>query len=723
MTNATVDPVAVEIHRRALENITHEAAATLMRTSGSPVIYEVQDFATSLLDAAGDQLSLSVTNLFHAGSSLLGTRAIIDEVGDQEVRPGDGWIVNDPFEGGAMHQGDVAIIMPLFYDDELVGWGFSNVHVLDVGGSGISGFAPGALSVFEEGVRFPPTKIITNGAIEAGWERYIAANVRISDLVLNDMRSMIAANNVSQMKLAAMIDRYGLDRFKEYCEINKTLTENAFRERIKQLPSGTYETVEWVEFDGHGKELLLELRCRLDIDGSELRFSFSGAPQVDAFINGTPGLVYGSVMAVFLTTLAYGDLPFNAGMWRPISIDVGAPGTIVNAVPPVPVSSGHALVGTRVTKATKELVNQACSLSESETIRKRVAGQSWDSAGLAPLAGTGHGGAPTVVFFMDQVTGVGGGAQTGFDGQDGYGWTITPDIGLPSVETNEDQQPALYLWRRLIKNSGGPGMLRGGQSMESAYAIYDSPGLSGAVTIGCTEVPPRGAGGGLPASSGGWDTVHATNLESLLADGVTPHEEGLVGQTARQPSNTGRIAMARWDIMRMRGGGGGGLGDPILRDPRLVADDVRDGYITTGHAAAAYGVVCDTDGEFDEAETNRRRDGLREARIGTQPASEQRPPETPGIAVALTSAGDGQHWECTYCRSGLGSTDANWRSAATTRTTPIETRFAELEMHVRSRSDDPKVMMSEHYCSACAGLIGVDVFPEGFEGFPAPRLT
>ena len=715
------DPVAVEIHRRALDSITNEAAITLTRTSGSPVIYEVQDFATSLLDVDGEHLSLSVTVLFHAGSSLLGTRAIIDMIGDDEIVPGDGWIVNDPFESGAMHQGDMAVITPQFYEGEHVAWAFSNVHLMDVGGSGVSGFAPGAMSVYEEGVRFPPTKAIRNGAIDPEWEAYIGSNVRIAPLVLNDIRSMIAANNVSQKKLTETIDRFGLERFQEYCEINKGLTESAFRDRISKLPDGIYQTADWVEFDGHGEALLLEIGLTMEIDGSDLRFAVTGAPQVDAFLNATTGVVFGSVMTAIMTTLAYGDLPFNAGMWRPISIDIGEPGTIVNATPPVPVSNAHATSGNRVLKCTKDLLTQAMALSDDPVLRSRVAGQGLDSSGLAPLAGYGHGGAPTVMFSMDQVAGNGGGAQTGFDGQDGYGITVAPGLGLPSVETAESQQPTLYLWRRMQQNSAGPGITRGGQGLESAYAMYDTPGLGGAVTLGCTEVPPKGAGGGLPASTGDWSGYHGTNLQELLDEGRQPTLELLDGDVPEQPSNVGRIMLRTGDVMRMTGGGGGGLGDPLLRAPALVAADLHDEFITEQHAANAYGVICGADGAVDVDATERQRAEIRAQRIGSTPERTQAAPDMPGISVLLDRAA-GQ-WTCGYCGAGIGPATDNWRDGAATSERTVVERYAELGMHVKDRKEAAPVMLAEHHCRACAGLLGAEVYPQGFGGFVAPKIS
>jgi N-methylhydantoinase B len=717
----TFDPISVEIQRKALENITNEMAIALTRTSGSPVIYEVQDFATSLMDRDGEHLSLSATVLFHSGSSLLGTRAVIDSVqaSGEQVLPGDGWLVNDPFDGGALHQGDVGIIMPTFYEDEHVGCTFSNVHVLDVGGMGVSGFAPGAVSVYDEGIRSTATRMIRGGSLQPEWDGYLRSNVRIPDLVINDVRSMIAANNVGQQKLTALIDRFGREDFDALCEANKALTEEALRARIEKLPDGAYESAEWMEFDGHGEELLLEMRCRMEVDGSSLRFSFAGAEQVNGFLNGTAGVVFGSTLAMVQNTLAFGDMPFNAGMWRPVEVDLGPEGTIVNAVPPAPVSSGHAIAGFRVCRAVKEVLNQAVSLSEDAEIRGRVAGLCHDAVGLAPLAGAGHHGAPTVVFFMDSVTGNGGGAQVGSDGQDSYGCTVSPGIGLASVETNEATQPALYLWRSVAQNSGGPGINRGGQGVEFAYAVYQTGQLDGAVTLGCAEYPARGAGGGHAAGAGTWKTYHGTNVEQALAGGEALLPSNLDGEQPPQPSNAGRMSLAHGDVMRMVGGGGGGVGDPLLRSPDLVGADFADGYVTAAHAHGAYGVVLDEDG-VDAAATEAQRARLRRERIGGEPAAAQGDPEVAGIAIVLSE--DRQVWRCAYCDGDLGPVGANWREAAVTRTRSLGAAYGELEMQVRERGEGPALQVSEHYCGSCAGALGADLHPEGAGEFAAPRL-
>src|SRR3954447_19926795 len=236
MSTTDYDVIAAEVHRKALQNLTDEMAITLVRTSGSPIVTESKDFSTCLMDTKPEHLGFSSYVLFHVGSSLIGTQVISELVADGDLRPGDGWVVNDPHTGGAMHQGDVSIIMPTFYGDAHLGWSFVNMHVMDTGGVGVSGYAPGARDVYQEGLRFPPVRIIRDGAIDPGWNDFIAANVRLPGPVLNDIRSMIAANNTASRKLEEIIDDFGLDRHRRYCAINNDLTETVLRERIAKMP-------------------------------------------------------------------------------------------------------------------------------------------------------------------------------------------------------------------------------------------------------------------------------------------------------------------------------------------------------------------------------------------------------------------------------------------------------------------------------------------------------
>ncbi|HEY4277956.1 MAG TPA: hydantoinase B/oxoprolinase family protein [Conexibacter sp.] len=718
MSNADYDVIAAEVHRKALQNLTDEMAITLVRTSGSPIVTESKDFSTCLMDRNCEHLGFSSYVLFHVGSSLIGTRAIIDlvEESGHELKPGDGWIVNDPHTGGAMHQGDVSIIMPTFYGDEHLGWSFANMHVLDVGGVGISGYAPGAHDVWQEGMRFPPIQIIRDGAIDSQWENYIAANVRAPGAVLNDIRSMVAANNTATGKLNQIIDEFGLENHHKYCEINKDLSEQVLRERIAKIPDGVYEAVDWNEFDGHeGPDRLLELRCRLTVDGTDLRYEYSGVPQIDAFVNSTRGPMFGQAMTGLMTVLVYGDLPVNGGLWRPISVELGEEGTIVNSVPPAPVSNAHSEVGMRACKLSKDVLCQALALSEDPVLRGRIAGQHQDGFPGNALFGTNQHGGVSVIFYPDNAIGSGGGAQTIADGQDAYGLTCTTGGGIPDIENHEGADPVLFLWRRLVANSGGPGQFRGGQSLDQAYVITMGSGMAGPCFNACAQVPPHGVGGGYPGSAGTFHPVRESNVPQMLSERTMPTAARLDGRAERVRSKLTHINLAIGDVFVATAGGGAGLGDPLLRDPALVARDVVAGYVTAAHANAIYGVVLDDNQNADDAATAARREEIRSARIGATPAKPLSPPRSIGVSLAR----DNGAWSCASCDERLADADANWRDGAVLSERPIAERYEELGMIVRDRLEEPRVTVREHFCPGCAASLGVDVATADLETLPA----
>lgn len=718
---ASHDVIAAEVHRKAIENLTNEMAITLLRTSGSPVVVEAMDFSTCLLDTEPEHLGFAAYVTFHLATSLLGTQAIaaIVRSSAEALRPGDGWIVNDVYETGAAHPGDVAVIMPMFHAGEHLGWGFVNMHVLDVGGAGIGGIAPGAHDVFAEGLRLGPIRSIRDGAILPEFEQLFMTNSRAPGPVLNDLRSMIAANNVGNRKLSEIVETSGLDRFRSFCAVNKDLTEQVLRQRIERIPDGVYEAREWDEFDGHdGPDRLLGISARLTVDGSDLRFAFSGAPQIDGFVNGGRGAVWGQIVTAILTTLAYGDLPVNGGLWRPIHIDLGDPGSIVNPTPPAPVSSGHTEAAIRACKLTKDVLSQALSLSDDPVLRGRVGAKAHDGTPVTALFGPNQHGGESVMLYLDNVTGTGGGAQTVGDGQDMYGVTAMTGCGMSDLETHEAADPLLFLWRKVVANSGGPGQYRGGQGLEQAFSIAYADALGGPAWTSCSEVPSSGAGGGYPGGGSSFYLIRRSNVRELLARGLNPLPDRVTGQREFARNKVGHIGYTRNDISVVVSGGGGGVGDPLLRDPALVLADLRAGWITGAHASAAYGVLVDRGGTLDEEGTARRREEIRRKRLGREPERPLKAPPSAGVSVTASASG----WTCTSCAAPLGGLAANWREAAVSVQTPITERFAELEMTVRPRSEEPAVVLREYFCPACAAALAVDVVTEDTETLPAPAL-
>ena len=330
---ATYDVLKAEVHRKAMDEIAREMGITLVRTSGSPVVTEAKDLSCAVLDEKVEQIGFATYVGTHISTSFLGVEAVLRNYNLEDLAEGDAFVVNDPHTSGALHEGDVGVIMPYFYDAELVGWGYVNEHLLDIGGSGVSGFAASARDCFSEGLRFPGIRFMQKGKFSREWELFISNNVRAPSAVLNDMRSMVAAVNTGQRRLSALINRMGLKQHREFCEVNKGLSERLVRQRIAALPDGRYTSKDWIEFDGLGEAMLLELDCVMEVAGNELKLSFSGETQITGPVNGTLPAVLGQTMNTLQCVLLW-DVPVN----HTIRI-------ITNKADPTEFSAGYALEG------------------------------------------------------------------------------------------------------------------------------------------------------------------------------------------------------------------------------------------------------------------------------------------------------------------------------------------------------------------------------------------
>lgn len=699
------DIIDVEVHQKSIRNIASEMAVTLMRTSGSPVVTDAKDFSTSILDDKVEQLTFAGHVTFHVSTSVAGVEAVLRNNRLEDIRPGDGFICNDPHSSGAIHQGDVGIVMPFFANGGIVGWGYVNAHLLDVGGSAVSGFAAGAFDNYSEALAFPAVRVIRDGRIDEQWQRFIGNNVRMAGTVINDIRSMIAANNVGNRRIEALVNEMGMERFRSLNEEGKNLSERAMRDMIAKLPDGTYESVDWVEYDGRGFEGLYELRVRLIVQGDEMTLQYRGGPQVNCFINGAWPAVVGQSWTTLLAQLAY-DIPVNAGIWRPVRFDLGPAGTIVNSVVPAPVTMAHIQTGMRINKLLADVISQACALSGDPGIAARVASQSaQDQTYFTAFGIDRRNGQPTVAFPMSVGMSTGGPAQTNSDGMEVYAAQCMSGCDMPDVELEETSQPGMILWRRIARDTGGPGVSRGGLGVDTAMAITHCEQMNGGAYTNTALIPPRGAVGGFPGAAGAWKMWRNTNLLRMMDEHVFPDAGNIEGDLPRTTATVTEFQINRGDIYDVIHGGGGGLGDPLRRDPSLVARDVANDFVSPGVARDVYGVVLDALGAVDREATKVRRAEIRAARIGRQPSreiSENAPLFSP-LAV------EGGDWRCTQCGEALGSATRNWRDHAIMAETEISERFEELRSQVRPRQDGDPVVMREHYCPGCASSLSVDI--------------
>lgn len=702
----TFDSFTAEVVQQRVKSIVDEMAITMKRTSGSQVVTETKDFSTALFDAKGEQIGFSGYITTHLGSSVLGVQAVMRDYPLDKVYPGDQFICNDPHFAGAVHQGDVAVIGPLFWGEKLVGWAFSNAHILDVGGMSPGGWAPTAYDRYAEALNLPAIKIMERGRINEDLRRIIMNNVRLPIPVMNDIKSLIAANIVANQRLVPLIEKYGYENFVHYCEVNKDLSEQLVRKRIASIPNGTYHTVGWCEYDGHGKQELYYLNMHLRVLDDEMVVDLSGShPQVDCFANSGPGAALGCTAAEYQMEFAY-DVPVNHGLWRCFKVEYGEPGTITNPVVPAAVSCGHMETGIKLEKMLSECFNKAFMASEDPWACGRVAGEAHNCWPGNSWAGIDQFGNYTAFPMLDCGSG-GGGALNFHDGLDVASVEHQAENGIPDVETVESLNPVLYLWRKLNQNPG-PGTWRGGMGLDLAWMPYRTERLLGTLESACSEIPANGQMGGLPGSGSLFQIAYNSDVDSFIKEhNRIPMIEDLP-EFQTQLSHASGVELRSVDVFRHLTGNGAGLGDPLLRDPELVCQDIIDGYITTEHAVQAYGVIFADDGTVNQSATLNRRRELRRERICKEPR-EVEIPERFQTPVQVELRGSDTKYTCSHCGEHLNPGGGLYKYAVPYKVFDLAERLSQFQMTVKERTEGERVTLKEYYCPSCATLLQTDV--------------
>lgn len=703
------DAVTLEVIRMRLDNIVEEMGIAMIRSSGSPVITEARDYNTALFDAEGRIYSYSDAVQLHIGSGGVAVRSLLATVEPHEIQPGDAFISNDPHTAGSSHPPDTTVISPIFLNDQLIGFAQSQAHLVDVGGMAAGGFAPAATDCFGEALRLPPgVKIYDRGVPVESVRRLIANNVRVPVLHWNDVRSMVASNNMGIRRVLETIEEFGRETFADYTALSFELAEEVLRARIRDIPDGRYASEEFVEGNGHD-ETLYRVACAMTVDGDQITFDFAGSsPQTDGFVNCSYGALVGSIASAAVPILGW-DVPFNEGVMTAFTI-LAEEGTIVNPVVPAPISNGHLTTGVRATRLVTRLLNEACVKSENPTVRQRAQGEWGDSWTGGITSGVRSDTGEFFVWFNMDGGGMGTGAQLVRDGHDAAGLLTQIGNMLPDVEMNEMIYPALYLWKRLATNSGGHGASRGGMGLDYAWTLWGADESAETLFCPTAAVPPWGFAGGYPAGGSGFEFLRGTNVKQLLGAGTYPTADRITAAEAQvQAPNAQALPLRADDVFHSWLGGGGGIADPLLRDPRLVVDDVRDAFVTAEQARDVYGVAVTADvvegsgSGFDAEATVALRAQIRGRRLRDAGAPVDQVAPTPPVIDLLDAAlvptrGSGG-WTCPACRGSLGAGD-DWAAVRTTH--PAGVRLAELGVRLQERPDGTEqVLLDEHLCPHC----------------------
>jgi N-methylhydantoinase B len=597
-----MDPITFSIIRHRLFRVVEEAVITLKHVSGTAITNEGHDLMVSLYRADGSLLMGGVGFLHHLTSAAEACKAIIRRFAGQ-INENDLFLLNDPFTA-ALHTSDIYLVSPIHHQGKLIAWSACFVHVYDIGAMNPGGFAPDAQDIFTEGFSSPGIKLIDRGQLRQDVWDTLLNMVRGPEMVALDLRSMIACNNVAKDRLLALVVKYGEATVDQACLTLIEQSETRLRQRLRDLPDGQWQSRQYLEVKGETYRVILTMTKKDDT----LVFDFSGSsPQSRYAVNCTRWASLGGLFAPLFPLLCY-DITWNEGVIRPITM-IAPEGSIVNCTRPAPVSV--ATVG-----AIQSVNNAACS-----AIGKMLAasGQYADEATAVWHAnhfaifmfGTNQRGGQSIGILTETFAGAGG-ARTFADGVDIGGEIPNPISRMANVETIEAAFPIRYLFRRRLQDSGGAGTFRGGTGGEMAIVPHDAPdgGIHYVLSGKGSKFPQsEGLSGGSPGAINDYVWVHAPkDADQSFASSLAT----MPGD--KQPISWGVFPLMQQDALYVRWNGGGGIGDPLRREPAKVMQDVVDGVVSTRAADEVYGVIL-SQGAVDANATLQRRSELRRVRM------------------------------------------------------------------------------------------------------------
>jgi N-methylhydantoinase B len=456
-----LDPITLQVMLGALRAACDEMGAVLVRSAHSANIKERRDASTALFDADGQMVMQAEHIPVHLGAMPSAVAAVLDE----DHRPGEAWILNDPYRGGT-HLPDITVISPLFHDGTLVGFAASRAHHADVGAKEPGSMPADSRTLDDEGVVIPPTRL-TAEVLED-----LAGRMRNPAQRRADLRAQLAAGRAGAERVGALVDRFGLDSVRAGMRETLDYAERRTRARLAELEDGTREARDVLE---GAEDADLELRLRAVLTGDELALDFAGsAAQHDGNLN-CPLPVTLSACYFALRVLTDPDVPPCAGAYRPLTVDAPE-SSILNACPPAAVAAGNVETSSRVA----DLVLAAFG---------RALGQ-----GTMNNVTLGNDG-----FTYYETLGGGQGACPEADGPSAVHVAMSNTLNTP-VEALELEFPLRAVEYAVRRGSGGAGRYRGGDGVvRELEALAD---MRYSLITERRRHPPPGADGGEPGAPG-----------------------------------------------------------------------------------------------------------------------------------------------------------------------------------------------------------------------------
>ena len=559
-----VDPISLQVIGGALHSIAEQMGNVLYRMSYSSIIRESQDLGAGLFDRDFNTLCESDSTPMHVGSLPGYLRGIEKSIPREAWKPGDCVVHNHPYYG-ASHSPDIAIVMPVFFEGELVGFSANTAHHVDIGAA-TPGLVIDIPDVFAEGMLLNGLKLFNEGVRNEALWKFIRENTRVPSLVVGDLEAQIAAAELGVQRFTQLLGTYGKDTVLQATRQLMDYTEAMLRRQIAAIPDGDYVAEGFLDDDGRNRGVRLPLKVTVRVRGDGVEVDTTGSsPQVPTAFNvpfdgSTKVACYFAFRALLLDTYTHAEyIPQNEGSFRPVKV-TSPPGSIFNPIAPAAAEARFAQIQRLVDLIIKALApvlpdkctaGNAAVLSFAAYSGVRPSGDYWvflevneASMGGRPLSD----GPDTIEELMRNTRN-----------------NPLEDLGmhLPLIcdryEVRDDVPPGAGKFR------GGAGVVKAQRYLSPGYMTHESDR---------NEDVPWGIFGGQP---GQCSKVTVTRTST--------------GEVTSMPAKFSGLRTEVGDVITYYSPVGGGYGDPLERDPGKVLDDVLDGFIDVAHAREAYGVV------------------------------------------------------------------------------------------------------------------------------------
>jgi len=544
--------------RAAAENMAH----TLHRTAHSAFVKETQDFTVMLMDKGGDTFAvpMDLGATWYPGLTYGRAIAMVDD-----YRPGDVAFTNDPYSGHvATHAPDTHLWKPVFADGEIVAWTGGHIHNTDMGGAVPASLSRSLTEIHQEGIRFPPMKLVNEGVFDEQILRIMQTNVRKPALNIGDIKALVGALNTGERKVHQMIARFGKRGFVQGVAALKDQAEAQARDILRAIPDGDYHFADYADEDSDQANPC-RLNLTLKIRGDSAVLDFTGSdPQLGSSLNvpsgGDPRHTMLLVGVYYVLYTLNPRILLNTGLTRPFTC-IAPEGTVLNPVAP-------AAVGMR--SLTCARLRSVIFGAFSQAIPDRMPAAPAGNNCIINVMTRDERTQKTVIAAVNPVVG-GGGGMPWRDGTNGSGADAAYLKNTP-IEITETEVPVEFVRYGLAQDSGGAGRWRGGLATEMAFRVFAPDSRITARNRDRSVFRPWGILGG-----------KAAGLAEMIVNPGTPEE--------RRTGSSDTAILGPGDVLMIRSAGGGGRGNPFEREVWRVEQDVARGYVSADAARRDYGVV------------------------------------------------------------------------------------------------------------------------------------